>query len=184
MNNATALNYPVTQNWISIKNLKASCRLLATAVFAVLLSSCGSDSSPVSPRHSASVDEGALRLTISVDKAIYQPFENVNIRMRMQNITAEPITLVFDRGTPARFPNANVNINDRENSVNHFARGEGEEDMVNLQPNESRDYEINWNQVSRTLGGGQVEPGFFLVRSSMLLFPESVGFPELTILIE
>jgi hypothetical protein len=183
MGNSTGFKFAVARYWISIPKQKASLCLIAAAVFTMILSGCSGDSSSPSPRHSASIDEGALRLTVSVDKQIYQPFENVNVRLKMQNITDQPLSLVFDRGTPARRGNAVVNVNERETSVNHFANVEGEEDMVNLRSGESRDYEFNWNQVSTRLRG-QVEPGFYLVRSSMVLFPESVSFPELTILIE
>lgn len=149
-----------------------------------ILSGCeGGDDPSAGIRHAVSVDVGVLRLSTSTGKDTYDPFENINIILTAQNVSSVPVDLIFSRGTPPRFSNGNARVLDR-NSLNHFIRGEGEDDSATLQPGESLNYQFNWNQVSRLRPIGQVDAGFYRVRGELLLESGVVEFPDLTIEIQ
>lgn len=127
--------------------------LLATLllVAAMALNACSSDNNPTgpsAPEHATFVDDGGLRLTVGTDKANYELGEQVTITTILTNTTDAPIALDFARGTPARYSNINVNADDSDD-VNHYAQGQGSDDLTTLGAGKSIDYTFVWDQVSR-----------------------------------
>lgn len=129
-----------------------------------LAAGCGSDSStgPSAPRHTSTATQDGLQLTTSTAKASYEFGQNVTITGTIKNVSSNPITLEFDRGDPARYPNVNVNVDD-ESGFAVFVDGEGEADTHTLAPGKSLEYSYTWNQNHR-ITRDPVDRGFYEVQ--------------------
>lgn len=145
-------------------------RLLALVLLPALalsLAACGSDDDPMSPGvsetfgHSSSTTIDGLRLTVSTPKAKVAFGENIAIRLELTNVSDQPQVLDFQRGSPARYSNLVVNVDDGD-GLAHFIDGDGERDDFTLAAGAKISATFNWNQVSR-LTREPVEPGIFQV---------------------
>ena len=128
-------------------------RLLTLALGLVLLAAagCSSNDDPTGPGSggpSASTQDGSLQLTVTTDKASYGIGDPVTVTVTLANTGAAPVALDFARGTPARYSNLVINVDDSDD-VNHYADGGGELDMTSLAAGASYSYSFVWNQVSR-----------------------------------
>lgn len=128
---------------------------------------------------SASLVDGSLQLEIVADADTYRPGEVLQITAHVEN-QGDARVLMFDRGDPPRFSNANVHILDRER-LQHFTEGMGTDGELALEPGERVTYRFSWDQESRLRGVGQVEPGFYTVTADLLLQGGVLDFPELLV---
>lgn len=136
---------------------------LILTVCALAGAGCSDDdpTTPAGPAHAVSASDGPLSLTIASDKASYAFGAVVTLTVTLTNTSNAPVDLDFQRGTPARYANLAVNIDD-SGGVNHFARGEGEADQTTLAAGASISHRLDWDQVSRRTRG-PVERGSFEV---------------------
>jgi hypothetical protein len=103
-----------------------------------------------------------LQLTTSTAKASYEFGQDIAITGTIKNVSDDPITLNFERGDPARYPNVNVNVDD-DSGFAVFVDGEGENDTYTLAPGKSLRYTYTWNQNHR-ITRDPVDRGFYEIQ--------------------
>jgi hypothetical protein len=140
----------------------------AILLLTLILGTAGcSDDDPTGPgvpetfSHSSSRTVDGLRLTVSTPRAEFAFGEKITIRVELTNVSDQPQVLDFLRGTPARYPNLSLNVDDGDDLA-HFIAGDGERDNFTLAAGAKVSATFNWNQVSR-LSREPVEPGVFRV---------------------
>ncbi len=141
--------------------------MLALCLGLFAATGCSSNNDPTGPGNgalTASTQDGDLQLTVTTDKASYMNGEPVNITVTLTNTGSAPVNLDFARGTPARYSNLNINVDDSD-GVDHYAQGDGTLDKAALAPKASYRYSFTWNQVSRRTRQ-PVDRGFFEVIGS------------------
>lgn len=133
------------------RTARIATTVLMLAFALIALAGCSEDSSPTgpgTPAHANSNEDGGLRITAGTDKASYGFGEIVTINLTLTNISGAPMTLDFDRGNPARYPNLNVNVDDSGGSA-HYVDGDGTADQTTLAAGASISYRFDWDQTSR-----------------------------------
>ena len=138
--------------------------MLALCLGLFAAAGCSSSNDPTGPGSdglTASTQDGDLQLTIATDKATYMNGEPVAITITLTNTGSAPVNLDFARGTPARYSNLNINVDDGD-GADHYAQGDGTLDKAALAPKASYRYSFTWDQVSR-LTRKPVDRGFFEV---------------------
>lgn len=148
-------------------SLNKAPRLVLALTLALVLTAvtgCSDDSNPAGPSlpaNVASVQDGNLMLTVATDKASYNFGAPVTVTVTLANTGTTPVALDFSRGSPARFPNLNINLDDGNGAVHH-ADGDGTLDVTTLNAKSSYRYSFVWNQTSR-FTRQPVERGVFQV---------------------
>lgn len=142
--------------------------LALVALLSLVVVGCSDDDSPTAPTtfaHSRSVVSGDLELTVSTPKASVAFGDAVAIRIELSNVGDTTQTLDFLRGTPARFGNLTLNVDDVDD-LNHHAVSEGERDVYELAAGATITANFSWDQNSRTLRR-QVDPGLYSLDASV-----------------
>ena len=146
----------------TLKTSPARFLMLALGLVLFAATGCSSNNDPTGPGsggQTASTQDGDLQLTVTTDKASYLAGDPVTITITLTNTGSAPVNLDFARGTPARYSNLNINVDDSD-GADHYAQGDGTLDKTALAPKASYRYSFTWNQVSR-LTRKPVDRGFF-----------------------
>jgi len=118
-----------------------------TLLLALSATGCGSDSM-MGPKlnHSATTQQMGLTLTTATAKATYAFGSTITIQATVRNSGSSPVTLTFERGTPPRYSNFNLSVDDSV-STQVYAQGDGTQDSLTLQPGQSKDYTFVWDEM-------------------------------------
>lgn len=114
------------------------------------VAACGDDGVSPTPRHSSTTTQMGLQLTLSTATETFGLSDVVDIRAVVENVTASPVVLDFDRGDPPRFFNFNVHVLDTDDTGSQvYAAGLETLEERTLQPGESHTLEFPWDQIQR-----------------------------------
>ena len=96
--------------------------------------------------NTTSVVENGVKLTISLDKTEFNPGENIDINLVVQNLREENVTFTFSSGYQYDFVVYGENLevvcawSDDQEFIKAFT-------SFSLEPGESRNWVWNWNQM-------------------------------------